>query len=183
MIATRGRTQWRWVQCYCHGGLVGGADGYPQSCPSCGGGGYVYVTARGARALYPGGPFIGRGTDHSEWERGTHWEWSDDSQTAGAGATRTTHVEPSEGAIPDDRLHNVPVDAEQRSARIAQYAVGTADSPGDLAQRFDVDEEDVEEILGDFNVEPCPGCGWWVESGELADENGDEQHCVSCRDR
>ena len=67
---------------------------------------------------------------------------------------------------------------EQRMVRMARYAVGTADGPGELAERFDVDEDDVEEILADLNVETCPGCGWWVESGELADENGDEQHCT-----
>jgi hypothetical protein len=66
---------------------------------------------------------------------------------------------------------------------MARHAVGTAESPAVLAQRFDVDDEDVEEILADFNVETCPGCGWWVDSGELADEDGGDQPCESCRGR
>ena len=63
-------TEWRYSKCYCHGGLVGGADGYPRTCPSCGGAGGVYVTEKGARALWPGGPFLGSDSDHHEWERG-----------------------------------------------------------------------------------------------------------------
>ena len=62
--------EWRVATCYCHGGLVGGHDGYPTECRSCGGMGEVWVTENGARALWPGGPFLGRDTDHSEWERG-----------------------------------------------------------------------------------------------------------------
>lgn len=62
---------WRWCKCYCHAGLTGGFDGYPRACSSCNGMGGVYVTERGARAEYPGGPFIGSDSDHSEWNRGT----------------------------------------------------------------------------------------------------------------
>lgn len=63
-------TRWRYAQCYCHGGLVGGYDGYPKDCPSCAGTGGVYVTENGARAVFPGGPFLGRDNHHEEWLRG-----------------------------------------------------------------------------------------------------------------
>lgn len=62
--------KWRYVPCSCHGGLVGGHDGYPRDCPSCRGNGGFYVTANGAVAEYPGGPLNGRDNDHSMWERG-----------------------------------------------------------------------------------------------------------------
>ena len=64
---------------------------------------------------------------------------------------------------------------------MAAHAVGTMESPAALAERFDVLEDDVEEALVDCGVEKCPECEWWVEVGELADENGDEQACESCR--
>ena len=63
-------SEWRVVSCYCYGGLVGGMDGWPRDCPSCGGMGSVLVNEKGARVLYLGGPFWGRDTDHSDWMRG-----------------------------------------------------------------------------------------------------------------
>lgn len=66
-------TAWRYTGCSCSGGFMRGADGYPESCGSCAGNGGVYVTEKGARALYPGGPFFGRDSDHREWERGVPW--------------------------------------------------------------------------------------------------------------
>lgn len=50
---------------------MGGYDGYLKDCPSCAGTGGVYVTERGARAIYPGGSFLGRDNDHREWLRGS----------------------------------------------------------------------------------------------------------------
>lgn len=62
-------------------------------------------------------------------------------------------------------------------AKIAQSTVGTADSEAAIADRHDVNVDDVVERLLDFNVETCPGCGWWVESHELADNDT----CDGCR--
>lgn len=63
---------------------------------------------------------------------------------------------------------------------VADYALGTCDSPAAIAQCFDMPEEDVEERLLDFSVEPCEGCGWWSESSDLAEE-GAEGFCSDCR--
>lgn len=46
-------------------------------------------------------------------------------------------------------------------AAIAAAVVGTTDSPGVIAERYDVDEDEVEERLGEQGVETCSACGWW----------------------
>jgi len=37
----------------------------------------------------------------------------------------------------------------------------------------------VEDALLDYNVEICPGCGWWCDSDELHDGEG----CDGCIER
>lgn len=61
--------------------------------------------------------------------------------------------------------------------RVADYAVGTCDSPAVLAERFEVPEDEVEEQLGKRRVETCPGCGWWWMAIELDGEG----YCPDCR--
>jgi hypothetical protein len=42
-------------------------------------------------------------------------------------------------------------------------------------------EKLVDKLL-DLNVEQCPTCRWWVEAGELVDDDGDvDKHCANCR--
>ena len=43
--------------------------------------------------------------------------------------------------------------------------------------------EDLDEFLLDHNVEKCPGCEWYVESGELIppDEDDPDGFCENCR--
>ncbi len=67
-------------------------------------------------------------------------------------------------------------------AVVAARAVGTTDSPAALAERFDVDEDDVEEMLSAEGAETCPGCGWWfwIESLD-ADFYCDD--CVAASER
>lgn len=65
-------------------------------------------------------------------------------------------------------------------------ALGSADGPAQLVASLDLDdsyEELVEELLLDANVEECPECGWWHDSGELVDEDGEPGSCVSCRNQ
>ena len=52
-------------------------------------------------------------------------------------------------------------------ADIGYYALGTCKSEAAIAEHFDIDEDDVPELLLDANVERCPGCDWWHEAGEL----------------
>lgn len=67
------------------------------------------------------------------------------------------------------------------------YAVGSSDAPYILAERFDIPEDDIEEILLDHNIEMCSGCGWWYESGDLTpdEDEGDSEeltgYCSDCR--
>lgn len=63
---------------------------------------------------------------------------------------------------------------------------GTADSiqSGLQAIGLDIDDYDatnVEDQLLDLNMEICPGCGWWAESSELVDDDGEETSCDNCR--
>lgn len=44
---------------------------------------------------------------------------------------------------------------------VADFVVGTTISPIAIAERFDVDEDDVEFELGKRGIETCTGCGWW----------------------
>ena len=67
--------------------------------------------------------------------------------------------------------------------KVYQYLEGTCHSATDAIYYFDLDctEEEVEEKMLELNLEVCPGCGWWVESYELVDENGELVYCDHCR--
>lgn len=62
------RKDWRVIKCVsCRGyGVVDGYDAGPQECRECCNG-YVYILPDGTLALWPGGPFAGKGT-REEWE-------------------------------------------------------------------------------------------------------------------
>src|SRR5438445_262726 len=66
---------------------------------------------------------------------------------------------------------------------VADYALVTCNSEAAIAEHFDIDEEDVAELLLDATVERCPGCDWWHEAGELVDDNGDLVGCDQCREK
>ncbi len=40
--------------------------------------------------------------------------------------------------------------------------------------------EDLEELMVDHGYERCPECEWWVECGELVDDDGEEKVCAGC---
>lgn len=50
---------WRVASCFCHGGTIGGYDGYPQDCGNCAGNGIAWIRPGGAVCMYPGGPWLG----------------------------------------------------------------------------------------------------------------------------
>jgi hypothetical protein len=52
---------------------------------------------------------------------------------------------------------------------IAFGVAGTTLSVPAIAEKFDVDEDAIEEALLDEDCEVCPGCGWWHWSFELND--------------
>lgn len=69
------------------------------------------------------------------------------------------------------------------NASIIKYLEGTSKSEDDAAEKFGITEERVLEIMLDANLERCPSCDYWVECGELVDEDGEDQVCDSCHFR
>ena len=77
---------------------------------------------------------------------------------------------------------------ESFSKQVADYALGTCRSNAEIADRFDLDIDEVEEVLLDANIERCSLCGWWYESGELTPDEDTEEYsddlvglCQDCR--
>ena len=60
--------------------------------------------------------------------------------------------------------------------------LGTVLSVGAIAEKYGIPEDEVEERLLDEGIEPCTGCGWWFNVGELVDDEGEnEGYCDECR--
>lgn len=69
--------------------------------------------------------------------------------------------------------------------KLYEYLEGTANTPYGAIVRFDLDmtEDEVIEAMLDRNLEPCPICGWWMESGELINDDLAVVGCQQCRER
>jgi len=67
--------------------------------------------------------------------------------------------------------------------KVYQYLEGTCRTPQNAIDYFDLKctPEEVIDAMLDCNLEMCPGCGWWVESSELIDENDNQVECENCR--
>ncbi len=46
---------------------------------------------------------------------------------------------------------------------IGEAVVGTTMAVPEIAERYQLDEEDVEHQLGLLHVEVCGECGWWCK--------------------
>lgn len=48
---------------------------------------------------------------------------------------------------------------------------------------FQVEQDELDDVLLDMNVEMCNGCGWYVDSCDLIPEDKDEPDgaCPNCR--
>jgi hypothetical protein len=71
----------------------------------------------------------------------------------------------------------IPGITDDQLREIAEYLVGTCESIDTGLEMVylnpdDFDVTDVEDAILDYNVEMCPGCGWWFEGGELNDGEG-----------
>jgi hypothetical protein len=66
---------------------------------------------------------------------------------------------------------------------IADYAQGTCKSDHEVAETFELSEADADRLhekLNDLDIHLCQTCGWWVETGELAETNDGEDRCNDC---
>ena len=63
-------------------------------------------------------------------------------------------------------------------ATICEEITGTCLSEQQIAQRYEVDEEEFLDRVNDYEVERCDACGWWSEINEL----DDELVCDDCRE-
>ena len=60
--------------------------------------------------------------------------------------------------------------------------LGTCLSLVQIAVKYAIPEDEVEESLLDAGIEVCVGCGWWFEVSELVDdEDENEGYCAECR--
>lgn len=66
---------------------------------------------------------------------------------------------------------------------IAAFLMGTPNSIEQAIEHFslDIDSSELEDKLSDTNIERCPHCDWWYESGELVDEFDEVVGCRDCR--
>ena len=57
----------------------------------------------------------------------------------------------------------------------------TCASNSEIAEELDINENDVEDFMLDFNIERCGGCEWWFESSQLEfDEIRNQGFCEQC---
>ncbi len=64
---------------------------------------------------------------------------------------------------------------------IIEYLRGTANSLGDAAQAFGVEEEQVHEIIADDageSIFECERCNWWCGADEESSEPGVCNDCA-----
>lgn len=72
-------------------------------------------------------------------------------------------------------------DAEK--ARIADLTTGYVDGLSRALREFEVDQDELDDVLLDLNVEQCPGCNWYVDSRDLIppDHDDPDGECSNCR--
>lgn len=66
---------------------------------------------------------------------------------------------------------------------VAEYAQGTCKSEADIAATFGMtqaDEDRISRELAEFDLTLCLGCGWWVETYEMGEVDG-EEYCSDCQ--
>jgi DNA-directed RNA polymerase subunit RPC12/RpoP len=72
--------------------------------------------------------------------------------------------------------------AKQR-AEVVDRVAHQGDGMAWAMNQFDLEVDEVEDIMLDANYERCPGCGWFVECGELVDADDAERECSNCDSR
>ncbi len=65
----------------------------------------------------------------------------------------------------------------------ADLVTSYVDGLGRALQQFEVEQEELDDVLLDMNVEQCSNCGWYVDSRDLLPNDQDEVDgfCNHCR--
>jgi len=76
--------------------------------------------------------------------------------------------------------------SENQIERISEDLIGTCNTIESVMEILMIDEkhkEEVESRIEECDIELCNGCGWWVETYDLInDENEQENTCSNCRE-
>ncbi len=70
------------------------------------------------------------------------------------------------------------------SSNIIDLVCGTVDGYEQALRKYRLTDEALLEILANGNIEQCPTCEWYVESGELLPLDGADDpdgYCENCR--
>lgn len=73
--------------------------------------------------------------------------------------------------------------SDEDKARAEDLVTGYVDGLMRALVAFDVEQEELDNVLLDINVEACPCCGWYVPSWDLLPPLSDDPdgHCGNCR--
>ena len=71
--------------------------------------------------------------------------------------------------------------SDDKRSLIIQECLGSSASEHELAEKYELDDMTILDILADANIERCPTCEWWVEAGELVDDENELVSCLTCR--
>lgn len=67
---------------------------------------------------------------------------------------------------------------------IADLVTGYANGFDRAISETGLSEVELRDRLLNLSIEECPDCGWFVESSEMFDDEGDvDGHCCNCREQ
>lgn len=67
-------------------------------------------------------------------------------------------------------------------AQLADDALSSSMLNGALCEKYDMDIEEMEEVLLNMNIERCADCEWWFESCMLHECKSSRWICWQCFD-
>lgn len=72
---------------------------------------------------------------------------------------------------------------DEQIRELCDIAVSCGDADMQIAGKYDIEGEELEDLLLDNNIERCTNCQWWCHSYELLDEEGEPVYlCSDCQD-
>jgi len=63
--------------------------------------------------------------------------------------------------------------------KVVEYLEGTCKGAYEAAEAFNIDEDEVNELIAD-DIFLCATCGWWCEMGEAREGPQGEDVCGDC---